>query len=334
MYDCPLLRQVLATPLPRHLSNCHCLLILWVLPLRMDVCWDFCELQRQKITRGLSSTSMASGPRSKARELAGQLKYLWDQELSTSIDDLSRLPNGNTEDQLRLSRESIGTVKLPNGDLKVMLDLVKRSGEPSVWLFSQETLNLVPSAYANIHHTDFEHLFPMWITRIHFLSVPLWRWGIILFSLLVIFGIASLFTRAVLWLLHNILEETLSIGVEASILELKTPFFCLTVAILDRLVGGYAITALGRHYWKSAGFVLAWISAAWLLLRMQAERVTFVTLLGRLFKILVGLVLIIVLLTHAGVNVSALVAGLGIGGIALALAAQKTLAIYLADFRS
>jgi MscS family membrane protein len=63
-----------------------------------------------------------------------------------------------------------------------------------------------------------------------------------------------------------------------------------------------------------------------LLLRMQAERVTFVTLLGRLFKILVGLVLIIALLTHAGVNVSALVAGLGIGGIALALAAQKTLA--------
>jgi MscS family membrane protein len=41
---------------------------------------------------------------------------------------------------------------------------------------------------------------------------------------------------------------------------------------------------------------------------------------------LVGLVLIIALLTHAGVNVSALVAGLGIGGIALALAAQKTLA--------
>jgi MscS family membrane protein len=37
-------------------------------------------------------------------------------------------------------------------------------------------------------------------------------------------------------------------------------------------------------------------------------------------------VLVIVLLNQAGVNVSALVAGLGIGGIALALAAQKTLA--------
>jgi MscS family membrane protein len=275
-------------------------------------------------------------------ELAGQLKYLLDQGLSTSIDDLSRSPSGNTEDQLRLSRESIGTVKTPSGELKVMLDLVKHPGEPSVWLFSQETLSLVPSAYASIHHTDFEHFFPAWTTRVRILSVPLWRWGVILFSLLIIFGIASLLTRAVLWLLHNTFEERLAVGVEASVLSLKAPFFYLVVAIMERLAGGYAITALGRHYWRSAGFVLAWISAAWLLirltdiligfarhrllLRMQAERVTFVTLLGRLFKIAVGFVLIIELLTHAGVNVSALIAGLGIGGIALALAAQKTLA--------
>jgi MscS family membrane protein len=290
------------------------------------------------------ATQYLDGKRSpqQGQELAEQLKYLLDQGLSTNIDDLSRSPNGNTEDQLRLSREGIGTVKIPNGELKVMLDLVKRPGEPSVWLFSQETLNLVPSSYANIHHTDFEHFFPAWTTRVRILSVPLWRWAMIFFSLSIIFGIASLLTRLLLWLLHNVFKERLAIGVEASILGLKAPFFCLIVAVMDRLAGGYAITALGRHYWKSAGFVLAWISAAWLmvrltdiligfmrhrlLLRLQAERVTFVTLLGRLFKILVGLVLVIALLTHAGVNVSALVAGLGIGGIALALAAQKTLA--------
>jgi MscS family membrane protein len=276
------------------------------------------------------------------QELAAQLKYLLDLGLSTSIDDLSRSPKGNTEDQLRLSRESIGTVKTPNGELKVMLDLVKRPDEPSVWLFSQETLNLVPGVYASMHHADLEHLFPAWTRRVRILSVPLWRWSLILLSLLIIFGTASLLTRSALWVLHNVFEERLAVGVEESILGLKTPFFFLIVAIMDRVAGGYAITALGRHYWRSIGFVVAWLSAAWLivrltdilmgfmrhrlLLQMQAERVTFVTLLGRIFKILVGLVLVVALLTHAGVNVSALVAGLGIGGIALALAAQKTLA--------
>ncbi len=281
-------------------------------------------------------------------ELASELKYLLDQGMSTSIDDLSRSPNGNIEDQLRLSREYIGTVKTPRGDLKLMLDLVKRPEEPSVWLFSQETLNLVPGAYASMQHTDYEHFFPAWASRIRINSVPLWRWLVILLSLIIGFGIASVLTRAVLWLLRRAFRKRLSVEIEASVLALKMPIFWLMLALTAYVASEHAITALGRHYWETAGFVLAWVGAAWLSirvadtiinfvrqrlqLRMQVERATLVSLLGRLFKIFVGLVLIIALLTHAGVNVSALVAGLGIGGIALALAAQKTLADLFGGF--
>jgi MscS family membrane protein len=277
-----------------------------------------------------------------AETLAFQLKYLLDQGLSTSIDDLSRSPSGNTEDNLRLSRELVGTVSTPTGELRIVLDLVKRPNQPAIWLFSQETLDQVPATYAGIHHTDYGDLFPAWASRIHILSVPLWRWGAILVSLLLIFGIASLLSRAVLWLLKYIFEKRLSISIERSILALKLPVFLLTIAVLENVAGGYAITALGRHYWKVCGLVLAWISIAWLviriadiltnfyrqrlLLQMRVERATFVNLMGRLFKIFVGLVLIIALLSEAGINVSALITGLGIGGIALALAAQKTLA--------
>ncbi len=111
---------------------------------------------------------------------------------------------------------------------------------------------------------------------------------------------------------------------------------------MNKLAAGYAMTALGRHYWSIAGLVLIWASSAWLLvrvvdilvsivrqrflLRMQVERATMVSLLGRIFKILVGLILVVALLTYAGVNVSAVITGLGIGGVAIALAAQKTLA--------
>jgi len=281
-------------------------------------------------------------PPKQDEELAQQLKYLLDQGLSTSIDDLSRSPNGNVEDELRLSRDSVGTVKTPSGDLKVMLDHVERPGKPAIWLFSQETLHLVPAAYASLHPTDYEHYFPAWTARVRFLSVPLWRWTVILISLVIVLVAASLLTRAMIWLLTRILRKRLSRRVEDSILALKTPIFCLTLAIIGSVAGERAITALGRHYWGIAALYLGWVSAAWLLVRisdtcvnfvrdryfqrLQVERATFVSLLGRLFKIFVGLVLIIVLLTRAGVNVSALIAGLGIGGIALALAAQKTLA--------
>ena len=210
-----------------------------------------------------------------------------------------------------------------------------------MWLFSQETLNLVPETYASVQHKDYGNYFPGWSQRIRFLSVPLWRWGVILVALIIGFGVASLVTRWLLWLFQRIFRKRFSAGVEASVRALKAPLFCLIGAFMNRLAAAYAITALGRHYWSVAGTTLMWVSGAWLLvrvsdmlvsimrqrllLRMQVERATFVSLLGRVFKILVGLVLVLVLLKQAGVNVSALVAGLGIGGVALALAAQKTL---------
>jgi MscS family membrane protein len=277
-----------------------------------------------------------------ATELVIQLKYLLDQGLSTSIDDISRAPKGDTEDEVKVSTERIGTVKLPDGEMEVLLDLVKRPDGPSIWLFSQETLRHVPEAYQSVHHTDIEDYFPVWSQNIRFLSVPLWRWGMILVFLLVVFLAASLITRALIWLFRRIFRNRFSNAVEESVLALKTPIFCVLGAIMNRAASGYARTALSRHYWSITGLILLWASGAWLLVRitnilvsvwrhrllaqMQVERATLVTLLGRIFTILVGLVLVLVLLTQVGVNVSAMVAGLGIGGIALALAAQKTLA--------
>ncbi len=274
----------------------------------------------------------------KSQELIVQLKILLDRGLSTSIEDISKSPKGG---ELRLSRERVGTVKTPNGDLPLLLDLVKRPDEPPIWLFSQETLIHVPGAYESLQHKDYESYFPEW-SKIRFLSVPLWRWATLLVFLLTVFGVASVITRVILWLLRKIFRKRFSPGVEASVLALKTPIFCLMGAVMNKVAAGYSMTALGRHYGSVVGQILIWASSAWLLmravdilisiarqrylLRMQVERATLVSLLGRIFKILVGLILLVALLTYAGVNVSAVITGLGIGGVAIALAAQKTLA--------
>jgi MscS family membrane protein len=275
-------------------------------------------------------------------ELAAQLATLLDLGLSTSIDDLSRSPKGTTEGKLRLSRERVGVVKTSQGDLEVLLDLVNRPNEPPIWLFSQETLNKVPGAYASVQQKDYSQYFPSWMNRVSFLSIPLWRWTLVLFNLLLIFVAAAVLTRFLLWLLRVVFRKRLTSNVEASVLRLKRPLFGLMLAFLLYIAKGYAITALARHYWGIITALAAWFSGAWLLVRladifvayernrlllqMRVERVTFIGLLGRFFKILIGITLIIALLRGAGINVSAVVAGLGIGGIALALAAQSTLA--------
>ena len=277
-----------------------------------------------------------------AEALIVQLKYLLDQGFSTSLDAISRSPTGETDDKLRVSREAVGVVKTPTDELQILLDLVKLPDQPAIWLFSNATLREVPAAYAGMRHIDYASWFPAWASRIHILSAPLWRWLLILLFLVVIFVLASLLTRAVLWGLERILRNRLAANVERSVVALKWPIYFLIVSILERTAGGYAITALGRHRWKSAGLILTWISVAWLVVRItdtltsfyrlrllsrgRVERATFINLTGRLLKILIALILIIALLSRAGVNVSALVTGLGIGGVALALAAQKTLA--------
>jgi MscS family membrane protein len=232
-------------------------------------------------------------------------------------------------------------VSTPNGPLDVLLERVERPGEQAIWLFSQETLRNVPAAYASVQHRDFGSNFPGWMSRITFLSFPLWRWVLVVTSTLGLLVLASLLMRMILWLLRSALRTRMTPATELAVLKLKGPTFGLMLAIIQHFFSGYSRTALGRARWEAGALLIALISGAWLLarltdiisayscnrlnVRMQIERVTFVGLVARIFKIFIGTVLLIVLLSRAGVNVSALVTGLGIGGIALALAAQKTL---------
>ncbi len=65
----------------------------------------------------------------------------------------------------------------------------------------------------------------------------------------------------------------------------------------------------------------------------DSERITIVVALGLIGTILLWLLLALAALDNLGVNVTALLTGFGIGGVALALAAQNTLADFFAFLR-
>lgn len=95
----------------------------------------------------------------------------------------------------------------------------------------------------------------------------------------------------------------------------------------DRLFHNLAFLGflLQTAFWGSAlitGYLAYYRSAR---LASDAESVTTVGVLGFLAKLGLFSVLLIIGLENAGINVTALVAGLGIGGVAVALAAQNVL---------
>ncbi len=130
------------------------------------------------------------------------------------------------------------------------------------------------------------------------------------------------------------LDDALVASVRATKLWLLTPLAVYAGASaleiparLDRLLENIAMVALVAQF---AVWVNRWL-LQWLALRAEAARAidpaatTTVNLLGFVGRVLVWAMALLIALDQLGFNVTALVAGLGIGGIAVALAVQNIL---------
>jgi len=280
-------------------------------------------------------------PPDKAEELARQLQEVLDTGLSGSLDSLSREPQGNVVDNTRNSRELVGTVKTRGGSLDILLDRVQRQGESPIWLFSSETLAAIPKVSAQLEKPGLEEKFPRWMVDTRLFSLPLWRWVLLLLSQVVILLVSWAISRLIQLVLGPALGRVLPESGKRIARRLQTPIFLLLLAASMHFAAGYSLSVLGRQYWNGAAVILAVAGIAWFILRssdlavaflvreksggLAVERATFLSVAARVFKILVVLFAFLWILSRAGVNVSAMLAGLGIGGIALALAAQNTL---------
>jgi MscS family membrane protein len=119
------------------------------------------------------------------------------------------------------------------------------------------------------------------------------------------------------------------------------PVRLLLMAFVMWVLARGAVSILARNFWIHLSSVLAVVGVGWtvihfgdvlcgiqsrrLLQRQETAKLAGLSLARRAFNLLVIFVAAVWLLKSAGVNVSAVLAGFGIGGIALALAAQRTL---------
>ncbi|MEO8718413.1 MAG: mechanosensitive ion channel family protein [Burkholderiales bacterium] len=130
------------------------------------------------------------------------------------------------------------------------------------------------------------------------------------------------------------LDDALVAAVRATKLWLLTPLALYAAAAaleiparLDRLLEHVAMVALIAQF---AVWTNRWL-LQWLSLRAEAARAvdpaatTTVNLIGFVARVVVAALALLIALDQLGFNVTALVAGLGIGGIAVALALQNIL---------
>jgi small-conductance mechanosensitive channel len=102
------------------------------------------------------------------------------------------------------------------------------------------------------------------------------------------------------------------------------------ISFIDKFIGIVLLIQIGILVSEVIRFWLSWYRRQ--RIEDRADSVTTVASVGFIVKILLWLIILLIALDNLGVNVSALIAGLGVGGIAVALAVQNILGDLFASF--
>ncbi len=276
----------------------------------------------------------------RAHKLIDALQVILERGFSGKLAMLSNKPEGNLDDNLPPSKERIGTVKTPSGSLDILLERIERGNNPPIWLFSAETLKNIPEIYKESEIGTIEPYLPKFLVNTWFLWFPLWKWFLILLIIPLLFGLSILVTRLFTFMLLFSVRRIARVRVDQHVVGLAGPLRILVFASVIWAVSFLSRSVMASAFWTYVASTLTVIGATWLCIRSidflfklkqsqltatSSEKISIVELGRKLSKIMAVIVGALVIFYIAGINIAAVLTGLGIGGIAVAFAAQKTL---------
>jgi MscS family membrane protein len=210
-----------------------------------------------------------------------------------------------------------------------------------VWLISQETLQQVPEAFESLRFPRLASKLPAFFVKTRALGMPLWQWLAILLLAPVAMSLGwslalvsrALWRRALVW-------RGLPISPAPPWRRFGPGALLASVLLHYSFVAIIGTSLLYRQYYRWLIFFLIAFGAYWGLTHVIAwifrgisqqltergriaER-SLVSLGQRVLNVLIFLIVALIYLNFLNINVTAALAGLGIGGLAIGLGAQKT----------
>jgi MscS family membrane protein len=191
---------------------------------------------------------------------------------------------------------------------------------------------MIPPAHRLVAETPFEKKLPQMLVNFEILDTPVWRWiALVLMACGIWFA-----ARLISWLLIALvrpwrpmprlrapLRLALAMAGFRAALDV-TPPSTLPRLFIDRAIGLLFVLALA---WCAA-VVIDLLAEGWhshLDPRIQSVSYSVLPLGRQILKLSLFLVAFLSVVSAWGYNTSAILAGLGVGGLAVALAAQKTI---------
>jgi MscS family membrane protein len=275
-----------------------------------------------------------------AEALSSQLAAVIDRRLPARLNEISDEPEGSQRDPLKPDEDLVGVIQTANGDLDILVERVDRGKAGKVWLFSRKTLSSIPDAFQELNKSPLERFLPDFMITTRVAEIPLFEWVAVFVGMPLLYMLTGLLNR-ILSLAAGIVRRKLSRNAALPNPQvLRPPFRLLLLALAIRwLVSTVPLPLLARQFWSTTALMTVVVACMWLLMLLNeiGERslvrrrqslsgaASALRLVRRLIDGLILFAGLLFTLHHFGINLTATLAGLGVGGIAVALAAQKTL---------
>jgi MscS family membrane protein len=292
------------------------------------------ELAAQYLNTGLRGDAAA--------DLAHQLFIVLDRRLPPRLNQLSDEPEGSLSDPLKPDQELVGTIKSDNHTVDIFVERVDRGRSGSLWLFSRKTLDSIPDLYDEINVVSVDHFLPEFLVKNQLASIALFEWLAVFVGMPFLYFLTVLLSRLFNRLIGLVRRRLYRKSDLPNPELLPNPIRLLLLAFtIQWMVSKVSLPLLARQFWSSTATVITIAACVWLLILfaswgeeyarrlLRNRNLTGATSTLHLTRWVVDLLIIFtgvfVTLHYFGVNPTAALAGLGVGGIAVAFAAQKTL---------
>ena len=282
-----------------------------------------------------------------AIELAQKLYVVLNSRLPVRVNILSDRADGSLVNPLRPDEDIVGTINTARGPLELIVERVDGPNGTRVWLFSRETLSAIPDVYNEIDLVTVDRILPNFLATPNIGGIRIVDW------ILLIAGIPLLYK--LLGLLGPLFNPLLVLGRKAMGRPAGpklTVHGSVRLLILAALIRWFVLTIdlplIERQLYAIIRIAFLICGLVWLVLLLNdfaeryartrihvshlGESVALLRLARRVADVLVICAGGIAALAYLGIDATAALAGLGIGGIAVALAAQKTLENVIGGF--
>ena len=269
-------------------------------------------------------------------QLVEALAYIWGQQNIINITAMSDEPEGHLDDGLPSYRDQIGSITISTGEIPIYLQRVPGGRGGKVWKLSNATVAQIPQMWEELGYSPVATYFKEILPNFQFMGMDNWQVVATALFFVLAWPLAAL-ASSLLMRIALLIPNRFPLGIQSFF---KGPMrFFLFVLIARVMVNMLGLSLTARVLMESSGvdyiaYTVLFLGLISLIRDYQirklqyAGRAQYAALLKPMTTIIkVVLVVLIALFwaDSAGYNMSTILAGLGVGSLAVALAAQKTL---------